>query len=42
MIYYLWVPSMPFVRPDFGEMVHALDFVIKNDQPANGEYVGAA
>ena len=28
---------MPFVRPNFAEMVQALDFVIKNDYPARGE-----
>lgn len=39
-IYYLSVQSMPFVRPTFAEMVQALDFVIKNDYPARGEYVG--
>lgn len=40
-IYYLSVQSMPFVRPNFAEMVQALDFIIKNDYPARGEYVGA-
>ncbi|MGN6318108.1 peroxiredoxin-like family protein [Trinickia sp.] len=39
-IYYLSVQSMPFVRPSFAEMVQALDFVIKNDYPARGEYIG--
>jgi len=39
-IYYLSVQSMPFVRPNFGEMVQALDFIIKNDYPARGEYTG--
>lgn len=37
-IYYLSVQSMPFVRPNFAEMVQALDFIIKNDYPARGEY----
>ena len=37
-IYYLSVQSMPFVRPNFGEMVQAVDYVIKNDYPARGEY----
>jgi hypothetical protein len=32
---------MPFVRPNFGEMAKALDFVIANDYPARGEYTGA-
>ena len=40
-IYYLSVQSMPFVRPPFGETVQALDYIIKNDYPARGEYVGA-
>ena len=39
-IYYLSVQSMPFVRPPFSDMVQALDFIIKNDYPARGEYVG--
>jgi peroxiredoxin len=40
-IYYLSVQSMPFVRPNFAEMVQALDFIIKNDYPARGEYSAA-
>ena len=40
-IYWLSVQSMPFARPNFSEMVQALDFVIKNDYPARGEYIGA-
>jgi len=40
-VYYLSVQSMPFVRPSFADMVAALDFVIKNDYPARGEYAGA-
>jgi peroxiredoxin len=39
-LYYLSVQSMPFVRPAFAEMVQALDFMIKNDYPARGEYAG--
>jgi peroxiredoxin len=39
-IYFLSVQSMPFVRPKFSEMLQALDFVIKNDYPARGEYTG--
>lgn len=38
-IYWLSVQSMPFVRPNFGEMVQALDFVIKNNYPARGEHI---
>jgi peroxiredoxin len=40
-VYYLSVQSMPFVRPSFAEMVQALDFIIKNDYPARGEYTGS-
>jgi alkyl hydroperoxide reductase subunit AhpC len=40
-LYYLSVQSMPFVRPNFSEMVQALDFIIKNDYPARGEHVEA-
>lgn len=39
-VYWLSVQSMPFARPNFAEMVQALDFVIKNDYPARGEYAG--
>lgn len=38
-LYWSSVQSMPFARPNFGELVQALDFVIKNDYPARGEYV---
>lgn len=40
-LYYLSVQSMPFVRPNFAELVQALDFVIRNEYPAQGEYQGA-
>ena len=39
--YYISVQSMPFVRPNFQEMVQALDFIINTDYPARGEYIGA-
>lgn len=39
-LYWSSVQSMPFARPNFGELVQALDFVIKSDYPARGEYVG--
>ena len=39
-LYYASVQTMPFVRPVFKEMLGALDFVIKNDYPARGEYTG--
>lgn len=40
-LYWSSVQSMPFARPNFGELVQALDFVIKNDYPARGEFVGS-
>lgn len=40
-IYYLSVQSMPFVRPSFGEMVQAIDYIVRNDYPARGEYTGS-
>ena len=40
-LYYLALQSMPFARPNFQEMLGALDFVIKADYPARGEYTGA-
>jgi hypothetical protein len=39
-IYYLSVQSMPFVRPNFKELLQAIDFTIEHDYPARGEYVG--
>jgi hypothetical protein len=39
-IYYLAVRSMPFARANFGEMLQAIDFVIKNDYPVRGEHTG--
>lgn len=38
-IYYLSVQSIPFVRPNFEELLHALDFAIEHDYPARGDYV---
>jgi len=40
-IYYISIQSMPFVRPNFQEMVQAIDFIIRTDYPARGEYTGA-
>lgn len=40
-LYYASVQTMPFVRPHFSELLGALDFAIKNDYPARGEYTGA-
>lgn len=39
-LYYGAVQTMPFVRPHFSELVGALDFAIKNNYPARGEYTG--
>jgi peroxiredoxin len=39
-LYYGSVQTMPFVRPHFSELVGALDFAIKNNYPARGEYTG--
>ncbi|WP_457389313.1 peroxiredoxin-like family protein [Roseateles sp. P5_E1] len=39
-LYWLSVQSMPFARPNFADLVQALDFVIKNDYPARGEFDG--
>ncbi len=39
-LYYMSVQTMPFVRPHFSELIGALDFAIKNDYPARGEYTG--
>ncbi len=39
-LYYGSVQTMPFVRPHFSELVGALDFAIKNEYPARGEYTG--
>lgn len=40
-LYYGSTQTMPFVRPHFSELVGALDFAIKNNYPARGEYTGA-
>lgn len=38
-LYFGTVQTMPFARPAFGDIVKALDFVLKNDYPARGEVV---
>jgi len=40
-LYYGSVQTMPFVRPHFSELLNAVDFAIKSDYPARGEYTGA-
>lgn len=39
-LYFSSIQTMPFIRPNFAELVGALDFVIKNNYPARGEYTG--
>ncbi len=39
-LYWSAVQTMPFARPSFSEMLGALDFVIKAEYPARGEYTG--
>jgi len=38
-LYFASVQTMPFARPQFGEVLKALDFVIAKDYPARGEVV---
>jgi len=37
-LYAASVQTMPFARPPFSEVLGALDFVIKNNYPARGEF----
>lgn len=39
-LYWGTTQTMPFARPHFDEILGALDFVVKNDYPARGEYLG--
>jgi peroxiredoxin len=39
-LYYGAVQTMPFARPLFSELLHAIDFAITKDYPARGEYDG--
>lgn len=36
-LYFGSVQTMPFARPNFAEIIGAIDFVVKNDYPARGE-----
>ena len=38
-LYYGSVQTMPFARPQFQDLLGAIDFAIANDYPARGEYV---
>lgn len=40
-LYYGAVQTMPFARPQFQDLLGAIDFAIANDYPARGEYAGA-
>ena len=40
-LYWGSTQTMPFARPHFDEIIGAIDFVVKNDYPARGEYTGA-
>lgn len=37
ILYFATVQTMPFARPNFNEILAALDFVLKNNYPARGE-----
>ncbi len=39
-LYYGSVQTMPFARPNFADLVGAIDFAIAHNYPARGEYVG--
>lgn len=39
-LYWGSTQTMPFARPHFDEILGAIDFVLKNDYPARGEYTG--
>lgn len=36
-LYFGSVQTMPFARPNFAEIIGAIDFIVKNDYPARGE-----
>lgn len=38
-LYYGAVQTMPFARPQFQDLLGAIDFAIANDYPARGEYM---
>ena len=39
-LYWGSTQTMPFARPHFDEILGAIDFVVKNEYPARGEYLG--
>jgi peroxiredoxin len=40
-LYYGAVQTMPFARPNFTDLLAAIDFALAKDYPARGEYTGA-
>ena len=40
-LYYGATQTMPFARPQFQDLLGAIDFAIAKDYPARGEYTGA-
>ena len=40
-LYYGAVQTMPFARPQFQELLGAIDFAVAKDYPARGEYASA-
>jgi peroxiredoxin len=39
-LYYGSTQTMPFARPQFQDLLGAIDFAVAKDYPARGEYVG--
>ncbi len=39
-LYYGAVQTMPFARPQFQDLLGAIDFAVSVDYPARGEYIG--
>jgi peroxiredoxin len=39
-LYYGAVQTMPFARPNFSDLIGAIDFAVANAYPARGEYIG--
>jgi hypothetical protein len=39
-LYYGAVQTMPFARPQFQDLLGAIDFAVAKDYPARGEYTG--
>ncbi|QCB46183.1 peroxiredoxin-like family protein [Hydrogenophaga sp. PAMC20947] len=40
-LYYGATQTMPFARPQFQDLIGAIDFAVSKDYPARGEYTGA-